>query len=225
MDLAVSLTQAQVEAASQLRDHMPLWQATDQALSRLGRCLPSFELEAVLLKVAAINQLYGTNVYAVTRMAQHITFLMSSVAGDNSAIDLVERIAALPPSKPAGKSRFHLSFASKFAHFFVDAMHCPVYDSYAVATLTQHLGSKGLVRDSAHPYAAFVANLDRLRTLTGLACGYGELDRYLWIAGLYRAWFKNAKAEINTEAAMLFSSPPPELVDPLAALLPYAELR
>src|SRR2546425_485796 len=109
MSLAVPLSIAQIEAANRLHEKLFQWQVTDRALHTLQVNLPEFDIEATLLKVAAINQLYGTNVYAVIGMAQHVTEVMLDASGMEDA-DLVERLASL-------NERKHRSFASKFAHF------------------------------------------------------------------------------------------------------------
>src|SRR6185312_11644177 len=129
--LAVLLTMRQIEAANRLHAKLVQWQVTDRALHTLQESLPGFESETTLLKVAAINQLYGTNVYAVVRMAQHVTAVMQDANGIEDA-DLVEKLATLTGQK-------HCSFASKFAHFFIDKKRFPIYDSYAVKMVGCHL--------------------------------------------------------------------------------------
>jgi hypothetical protein len=69
------LTSSQVDAASPLHSRLKQWSATDSALEALRRLFPGFDLAASLLKVSALNQLYGTNVYAVLRMAEHVGLL------------------------------------------------------------------------------------------------------------------------------------------------------
>src|SRR5688500_14246911 len=73
MALKVPLTQPQVSAAVKIRRQLTTWMAADAALELLADRVPGFTLPATTLKVAAINQLYGTNLYAVSRMATHIT--------------------------------------------------------------------------------------------------------------------------------------------------------
>jgi hypothetical protein len=172
--LAVPLAMIQIEAANRLHAKLVQWQVTDQALHTLQENLPGFDIEATLLKVVAINQLYGTNVYAVTRMAQHITKVMP-IAGNMEDVDLVEELASLSGWK-------HLSFASKFAHFFIDMERFPIYDTYAVKMVTYHLGKQEQDMDTAHPYRAFVENIHRLKRYAQLSCTTRELDRYLWQA-------------------------------------------
>ena len=101
-------------------------------------------------------------------------------------VDFVKKLATLPNIK-----RKHISFASKFAHFFIDEERFPIYDSYAVKMVAYHLGEQGLVRDTDNPYKAFVANFHQLKQVAGLECTTRELDHYLWLAGMFRKWQKN----------------------------------
>src|SRR6266849_11219323 len=112
LSLAVPLSTAQIEAANRLHGKLLQWQVTDRALHTLQENLPGFDIEATLLKVVAVNQLYGTNVYAVVRMAQHVVDVMLDLKNIED-VELVEVLATLTGRK-------HLSFASKFAHFFID---------------------------------------------------------------------------------------------------------
>ena len=213
--LAIPLTMAQIEAANRLHGKLLQWQVTDRALHALEENLPGFAIEATLLKVVAVNQLYGTNVYAVVRMAQHVTEVMQDASGIEDT-DLVEELASLAGQK-------HCSFASKFAHFFIDKERFPIYDSYAVKVVAYHLGKHGQVRNAVKPYKAFIENLRRLRNNAQLSCTTRELDHYLWLEGLYRAWCKNKALKINAEVKETFNSPSPEVKAELTILSPYCE--
>ena len=210
--LAVPLSMSQIEAANRLHSKLLQWQITDQALHALHVNLPGFDIEVTLLKVVAINQLYGTNVYAVVRMAQHVTEVMQGANRMEDA-DLVKELASL-------NGRKHRSFASKFAHFFINMERFPIYDSFAVKMVAYHLGGQGQARDSAHPYRAFVENIHRLKRYAGLSCTTKELDRYLWLAGLYREWLRNRDSQINAEVAEMFKTSSAEVGAELAILLP-----
>ena len=207
MSLAVPLLPSQIEAAGQLYGQLQLWQATDSAFKRLREALPGFDIQASLLKAAAINQLYGTNVYAIVRMAQHITTVMAAQGNTPPDAALVEQIANLPNDNVGGKNWRHISFASKFAHFFIDK-HLPIYDRYAAMMLNYHRRGRAVVPDPAPPYATYLANLDMLRDQAGISCSPNELDAYLWLAGLYIEWRKpradGKQAEINREVRELF---------------------
>src|SRR5260221_751585 len=168
MDLIVPLYMSQIEAASRLHRQLLQWQITDCALHALHVHFPGFDAEATLLKVVAVNQLYGTNVYAVIRMAQHIAKVMSEADNMEDA-DLVEKLASLTARK-------HRSFASKFAHFFIDMERFPIYDTYAVKMVAYHLGKQEQDMDTAHPYRAFTENINRLKRYAQLSCTTRELD-------------------------------------------------
>jgi len=86
------------------------WLVTDEALESRARSFPKFDLKSTLLKVAAVNALYGTNVYAIARMAEHVEKLMQDRGSFSADVDLVERLASAP-----GLNRRFYSFA--FAHF------------------------------------------------------------------------------------------------------------
>ncbi len=197
LSLKTALTAEQVAAATRLHERLTSWKATDAALDLLAQRVTGFDLRACLIKAAAINQLYGTNVYALTRVGAHVAGVMASQADGN----LVERLAAVPSE---GRVRRHLSFASKFAHFFVDKGRYPIFDSYAVRGLRHHLDGTRLPYDDPPAYADYVEALGALTALSGLKCSGRELDRYLWLSGLYRAWRRDAEAKINVEARDLF---------------------
>jgi len=199
MELAIPLSQSQIEAANKLHEQLQQWQVTDRALYALHTKFPGFAIEATLLKVVAVNQLYGTYVLAVDRMTRQIVDVLSTK--DNlDDISLVEKIAQL--------ERKHTSFASKFAHFFIDKERFPIYDSFAEDMIKFHLGRQPCIRPDKHPYRAFVQNLARLKELAGsqLSCTNEELDRYLWLAGLYKAYKCRANPKINREVEDLFKS-------------------
>jgi hypothetical protein len=199
-ELAVPVSLEQVAVANRLHEQLIQWQVKDRALDALHMRFTGFNIEVTVLKVAAVNQLYRTNVYAVDRMAKHIESMMC----ENEQIDdvrLVEDLASLPGRK-------HISFSSKFAHFFIDKERFPIYDSFAEDMVKFHLGHQNWNPDKEHPYRACVQNLTQLKEQVCLqgACTYESLDRYLWITGLYKAYKTRANPKINREVEELFKS-------------------
>lgn len=199
--VTIKLTHTQLDAAQKLHSRLDQWGNTDAALSALQQAMPGFAREAALLKVAAINQLYGTNVLAVSRMAEHVTDVMKGPA--LSGVDLVERLATLAPAVNSdGKTRKHVSFASKFAHFFIHESYA-IYDSYAVQALAKHV--KGSRHSGPPDYARFVEEIALLKSESGLTCSSRDMDRYLWLAGLLANWRrKQQNAPINVEVKRMF---------------------
>jgi hypothetical protein len=207
----VQLRPEQVEAAQAIyRTYADGWRRTDGALAALSASMPSFNSDAVLVKVATVNSLYGTNVYAVDRAALHVTTVVDAVDRDLRRPELVEEMAAIPP-RQGGAARMHRSFASKFAHFFVDHDAFPIYDSYAARMLRVHLGADAPAPDTGATYMAFEAAFRTLAQSAGLGSDTRRLDRYLWMVGQYRDYVKNSSAQISSELRSLFDANPPEL--------------
>jgi hypothetical protein len=139
----------------------------------------SEEPSSTLLKVAALNQLYGTNVYAVGRMAEYVVLLMRE--GPPAAeLEIVDRIAELPKTTEQKRDRLHLSFASKLAHFFIDPERFPIYDQYAARALAFHTG-KRVIKERGMRYADYCEPFEKLRSAVGVKPR--ELDQYLWLRG------------------------------------------
>ncbi len=172
MGLAVPLTMSQIEAANRLHRKLLQWKATDNALCALKERFPGFDVDSSLLKVAAIDQLYGTNVYAVVRMVEHVTEVMCQVSTLDD-VELVGEIATLANMK-------HTSFASKFAHFFIDEERFPIYDSYAVKMVEYHPGKQVLVRDTDNQGICGEFSSTKTGGWIGM---YDERVRSLFVAG------------------------------------------
>ena len=171
------IVEAQIAAAGSLHSTLAQWQVTDNALGRLRDEMPGFGPEEALLKVVAINALYGTNVFALVRAARHVEAVLATIELSKGGPELVESLANIPTTSGA-KPRRYVSFASKVAHFFISPEGFPIYDSYAERMLLLHMGSSA-ARDPARPYEVFTANLEALKTKCGLESSYRELDRYL----------------------------------------------
>ncbi|MFZ5435694.1 MAG: hypothetical protein ACOZCF_05155 [Bacillota bacterium] len=88
---AIPLARLQVEAALKLYRHCKLWQTTDEALESLARSFPSFDFKSTLLKVAGVNALYGTQVYAVGEVAEHVHKMLEDTVAPFYP-DIVEKL-------------------------------------------------------------------------------------------------------------------------------------
>lgn len=206
MDLVKPLASKQVDTACKLYDHLPGWQVTDRALEQLADKFPGFDFESCLLKTVTINSLYATMVFATWRMAEHVHEVLGQKGLLAVGPELVETIAALPDKGGNEVKRRFRSFASKFAHFFIDSERFPILDSYAEKTIAYHLGGKR-EKNHAETYIAYVHNFSTLKRSVGLLEHPNrELDRYLWLAGQYRAFLRNPGTRLNAEVRGLFES-------------------
>lgn len=222
MKLSLPLLPEQVDHAGRVHQALPQWRLADATLDMLATRLPGFTAEACLLKTVAVNAIYGTQLLATTRMANHINAVLRDAGNGKSDLGLVEQIARLP-ARQGEKPRLLVSFASKFCHFFISTETFPMYDEAARDALKLHLGAAGYVVDQANPYVAFCKNLDRLRELADLECTIKQLDRYLWLTGMFLRWQKEKlkkNPRVNAELKAALEQSRPEIVGELKAMLP-----
>jgi hypothetical protein len=221
MALAVPLKQNQLEAANRLHRRLEQWRLSENALLKLGTALPDWSLDSSLLKCVAVNSIYGTQVLAIIRMAQHVREVLKGGEGKTTT-DLVERIAALPKLKNE-RGRHFISFASKLCHFFIDSERYQIYDEAARNALKLHLGKSNYIEDKEKPFAAFRRNVEQLRQEAGIKGNNRELDHYLWLTGMYIKW-RNKPKLVNAELKQLFSSREAQDVSDISEMLPTSLL-
>ncbi|MBZ0171954.1 MAG: hypothetical protein K8E66_06205 [Phycisphaerales bacterium] len=217
-----TLTQQQIDAACRLHARLDQWRASDDAIIHLRTIVPTFDSTACLLKTVTINTLYSTRVFAVVRMGAHIERVMARTDPESAGLGLVDEIAALPADVGA-KTRRHTSFASKFCRFFVNEDRFPIYDEAARNAIGLHIGRVGRGDSGASSYAGFVEKIDMVRRNFGILCTGRELDRYLWITGMYLKWLKEidkSRPIMNREISALFTEPRGSVAEDLEQMLP-----
>jgi hypothetical protein len=201
------LYKSQIEAALRLHNNLNEWTDSERILDTITCKFPKFDKDSILIKSVILNTLYSTNVFAITRMSEHIYNLIKKSDVKKAGAELVEKIACLPKTKEQVTDRRFHSFAAKFAHFFIDFEKFPILDSYAEWMLKYHLGRKLYRADREKRYHAFLENLNKLREISQIDSPYKEIDHYLWIAGEYHKWRNNHNAPINAMLKELFSNP------------------
>jgi hypothetical protein len=207
----VPLLSDQVAAACRLRAWLPHLVAAEQALTALERALPDVNPENVLLKVVALNGLQASGVHAVHAMAGHVLSVLQAGNPREAGPDIVDRLGWVPAT-----NRHHTVFASKFAHFFIDAGRFAIFEGYALTMLRHHLARTTLVIDAHRPYWAFVENLATLRTVSGISAPPRDLDLYFWIASACLAWRRDRTSPVSPELRQLFHSAQPDVIRDLA---------
>lgn len=90
--------------------------------------------------------------------------------------------------------------------------------------VTYHFGKAGCLNDKDHLYRSFVANFTRLKESIDFSATNRELDRYLWLAGQYRAWrglspWRKPYPGIGSEVRRLFETPTEDVRTLLGALV------
>jgi hypothetical protein len=146
------------------------------------RCPANVEPHHVLLKVAAINQLYRTQIYAVEQVAQHIRKLSIDAELESGSPELVSKIARV---ELAGKVKYNVSFASKYCSWHRPELF-PIYDSRAELCLCVY-GPKfkpGFARKDLWTYKGFVECVKAFRVRFGLeGFSFKDLDKFLYLTG------------------------------------------
>src|SRR5690349_12975434 len=105
---STKLTVARIDAVELLQT-VPDWDVWENAVYALGKKFPDNDVTSVLLKAAAIKQLYAIPFLALWSTTKHLVKVMA----DSPSVDaaLVDRLAQVP-----GENR-QTRFASKFVHF------------------------------------------------------------------------------------------------------------
>jgi hypothetical protein len=194
----------QLEATQTIHELCPLWCRNEAALDALAWVMKSnTDTSEVLIKTCAINALYNAHVFSKhrQRVVDHVQRTLANC--DHYQVTtadpkLVENLAAV---ELADKTIHYRSFASKYAHFFVNPRF-PIRDRFAVFGLRECLGHKAL-----RPNPSYTAFAQAFSTLAqGLDSDTRRLDRYLWLIGQYHT--RAAGRTINSEIREAFDAHP-----------------
>lgn len=208
------VTPSQIAAANAIHDgHMPGWASTDRALTLVGRSVPGVGLDAVTVKAAVVDRLYYTRHYRLGDSVERIVEVMA-----DPPVEAVAMVEAIAPLSVRDRTHWYWSFASKYSHWFIDP-ELPIYDSWAIRAVSHHFGR---MTWKTTAYRDFAEHVYALREASGLDCGIREMDRYLWMSGMYRAWLaaeERSRLGLSGEVAALFGSRDASIRDALTTLL------
>lgn len=154
------------------------------ALKKLFRAFPhNVELNDIYLKVAALNSIYSTNIYAVFLVAQRIHGLQIDDRLAKRDFTLVNDIATV---KIRDKYRHNYSFASKYCAWHYPHTY-PIYDSYVDWLLWRYqletrFFQPGFKRDVLRDYLTFVDIIHAFQAYFDLQdMSIKEIDSFLWL--------------------------------------------
>ncbi|MCC6190570.1 MAG: hypothetical protein IT318_16195 [Anaerolineales bacterium] len=199
--LCILLTLAQIDSAQHMWAELPGWQAYDLALKEAARAFPSnTESAAVLVKVAALDRLYFTNLKNLIAVSDQIV----AVFGTPPVPEGCDLVMAL---SHVGGQRL-VSFASKYVHFFHDGS-LPLTDWYALYALVRHFQQpEARIETWRQAYHTYFAKIMELKRLSGVEATAREMDHYLWLAGNWLYYQKKGPAtQQNTELKRYFAAP------------------
>jgi hypothetical protein len=156
---------------------------TESALTWLVKhCPQNTSGSEILLKVAAINQLYSTQIYAVRIVADHIAKLNIDADLDARSLQLVDKVASV---KIGDKSRYNLSFASKYCSWHRPESY-PIYDARVEACLWAYRLQFGLrfARKDLWNYISFVDAVNEFQCRFELhPSAFKQIDKFLYLTG------------------------------------------
>lgn len=178
----------------------------DIALRTLFQAMPNnTEFGEVAVKLAAVNGTYGTNIFAVSRVAEHIVGLDIDARLAKATVDvrLIEDIARV---EIKGKLRRNYSFATKYCSFHRPDLY-PIYDSLVPGVLNTLL-NQGEAFDTFLPdehwqtdYAVWHRSVMKFRTYFDLAeFSIRDIDKYLWMLAKERNAMRSTSATRNPPA-------------------------
>ena len=159
---------------------------TEAALAQLIRQFPhNFDESHVLLKVASVNSLYSTQIYAVRKVARHIVQLDIDPLLAEGSPDIVDRITAVAVGED-GKVRHNFSFATKYCNWHAPEFY-PIYDSRVDECLwaynRQDQFSK-FRRNDLYRFRGFREVVKSFRDGYKLeSLTFKQLDKFLWLQG------------------------------------------
>lgn len=166
-------------------DNMEKYRLQESALAKLFHETYSnnTDLDEILIKVAALNDFYSTQIRKVYVVAKHIKALNIDArlkAGDPL---LVRAIASVQVTDD--KSIDFYSFASKYCSHH-NAEDYPIYDSFVDKVLRYFREVDGFYKFEnieLKYFDRYIVIMQEFIKFYGLTCNLKDLDRYLWQLG------------------------------------------
>ena len=179
-------SKAQVESYLWSWDKMENYHLQEDALDKLffSLCHENRVISDILLKVAALNDFYSTNIFSVYPVAKHIQSLDIDPrlrAGDISVVKDIQKV----PIRDGVEKNFY-SFATKYCSHH-KPLDFPIYDNYVEKVLC-HFRNQDDFASFKTPelkdYARFKEVLIAFRAFYGLEeYNLKQIDKYIWQLG------------------------------------------
>ena len=178
-------SKTQVETYLRSWNSLENYHLQEDALDKLffSLCPENKEISDILLKVAALNDFYSTNIFSVYPVAKHILSLDIDPrlsACDVSVVQDIQKVTINNVEK-----NFY-SFATKYCSHH-KPMDFPIYDSYVEKALCYFRDRDGFASfrtPDLKDYARFTEVLIAFRAFYGLEeYNLKQIDKYLWQLG------------------------------------------
>ena len=166
-------------------DALENYRLQEDALDKLffSLCPRNTEMSDILLKVAALNDFYSTNIFSVYPVAKHIQSLDIDArlkAGDVTLVSAIQKVAI------NGVEKNFYSFATKYCSHH-NPLDYPIYDSYVDKVLCFFRNQDAFASfrtEDLKDYVKFKGALIDFRAFYGLEkYNLKEIDKYIWQLG------------------------------------------
>lgn len=208
-------TERQIIAAQELHKKMEYWNQADEILAELKEKDPGLtDRKLTFLKATLVNSFYNAGYREIEEVTRWIVAQKPALPeeyrnigsnDDARRIDLVRSIALRGRTEKTRQFDPRLAegyvFASKFAHFFLDADAFPIYDQYARLLVHFHIDDLNEEEQPSSKYGKpyerffqfykkFFRLKQQLEQRDSISYSTKDLDCYLWPAGQYITWKK-----------------------------------
>ncbi len=210
----------QITAAQDLYEKTEYWRLEDTILTELREKYPSLtDQKLTLIKATLVNSFYNARCSDIEEMTSWIVTQKPELPEIYRNIDSNDDIGRALRGKTKGTSQIEgYVFASKFAHFFLDAEAFPIYDQYARLLVHFHIDD---LNEEEQPnskygkpyerffqfYKKFFRLKQQLEQRDSETYSTKKLDCYLWPAGQYVAWKKDIIKPFYINSRVPFDDP------------------
>lgn len=184
-DIVPTPSSEEVELYLKQWDELENYHLQEDALDKLflTLCPKNTEMSDVLLKVAALNDFYSTNIFSVYPVAKHILSLRIDArlkAGDVTLVRDIQKVTI------NGVEKNFYSFATKYCSHH-NPLEYPIYDSYVEKVLKHFRDRDGFSKfsnDDLKEYIRFKGTLVDFGKFYGLdKYNLKQIDKYIWQLG------------------------------------------
>lgn len=175
----------QIEHYLSAWDELENYHLQEDALDKLFfiLCPMNVSMSDILLKVAALNDFYSTNIFSVYPVAKHILSLQIDERLKRGDVTLVSDIQKVTIN---GVERNFYSFATKYCSHH-QPLEYPIYDSYVEKVLCYFRNRDKFASfktSDLKDYAKFRGTLIDFRSFYSLdQYTLKEIDKYMWQLG------------------------------------------
>lgn len=208
-------TAAQIDAAQRLYEKTEYWRLEDTILTELREKDPGLtDQQLTLIKATLVNSFYNAGCsqgienltsWIVAQKPELPEQCRNIGSNDDKRIKLVQDIAFY--GRPVDNTDGCIVFASKFAHFFLDANIFPIYDQYARMLVHFHIDTLKEGEQPGSKYGIFYKKFFQLKQQLEQRYSVKKLDCYLWLAGQYVAWKKGIRKPFYIASRVPFDDP------------------